>query len=174
MIIPLKVGILTASDRSSQGTREDESGLLLKSLVESISAEVVAYQVVPDDKPVLMKTLVHLADLFGCDLILTTGGTGLAPRDNTPEATRAVIEKEIPGIAEAIRAESFKKTPFAMLSRAMAGIRGRTLIINFPGSPNAVRDAFETLRPVLIHAVELVRGKVKDCQRMSPLLRSHS
>jgi molybdenum cofactor synthesis domain-containing protein len=176
MTIPLiKVGILTASDRSSRGERKDESGLLLKSLIEErLGAEVVAYRVVPDDKPVIQKVIVHMADLFFCDLILTTGGTGLGPRDVTPEATKELIEKEIPGISEAIRRQSMKKTKFAMLSRAVAGVRGKTLIINLPGSPNAVQEAFEVLEDVLVHAIELVHGEVQDCQKTLHLLSSHS
>lgn len=170
----IRVGILTASDRSSQGQRPDKSGPLLKSLVESLSMEVIAYHVFPDDEPVLKKALCHMADHFHCHLILTTGGTGLGPRDCTPEATRAIIEKEIPGISQAIREMSLRKTPFAMLSRAVAGIRGKTLIINLPGSPKAVEEAFETLKPVLKHALELIGGEVTDCPTSSHLSFSHS
>ena len=162
----LKAGIITASDRVSRGEREDKSGLLLKALLEEFPAEVIAYQVLPDEPQVIQKTLCYLADRFGCDLILTTGGTGLGPRDNTPEATKAVIEKEIPGIPEAIRQASFIKTKFAILSRAVAGMRGKTLIINLPGSPEAVQDAFEILKPILTHAVELIRGAVTDCREV--------
>ena len=160
----MKVGIITASDRSSRGQREDKSGLLLKSLIEALPAQNIAYQVLPDDKKLLKETLCHMADQSSCDLILTTGGTGLGPRDNTPEATREVIEKEIPGISQAIREQSYKKTPYAMLSRGLAGIRGQTIIINLPGSPEAVQDAFEILKPILRHAVALVRGEVSDCR----------
>jgi molybdenum cofactor synthesis domain-containing protein len=162
----VKAGIISASDRSARGEREDRSGLLLKSLLENFGVEVIAYQVLPDKKDTLKKALCHAADRFSCDLILTTGGTGLGPRDETPEATRQVIEKEIPGIVEAIRGAGQKKTPLAILSRAVAGIRGRTLIINLPGSPEGVQDAFETLKPILIHAVELVRGEVTDCEKV--------
>lgn len=174
MIIPFKVGIISASDRASRGEREDGSGTLLKSLIENLPAEVVAYQVLPDCQETLKKTLSHMADLFCCDLILTTGGTGLGPRDFTPEATREVIEKEIPGISEAIREQSMKKTGFAMLSRAVAGVRGKTLIINLPGSPSAVQDAFDVLKDVLIHAVNLIRGEVVDCRKSLHSLHSHS
>ena len=162
----LKAGIITASDRASRGEREDKSGFLLKSLLEELPAEVIAYQVLPDELQVLRKTLCHISDRFGCDLILTTGGTGLGPRDHTPEATRSVIEKEIPGISEALRQASLKKTKFAMLSRMVAGIRGKTLIINLPGSPEAVQDCFEILRPILTHAIGLLRGAVDDCQEV--------
>lgn len=165
MTLPIKAGILTASDRSAQGTRADESGTILKALVESLSIEVAAYQIRPDDVLLLQSALCQMADETQCQLILTTGGTGLSPRDNTPEATRAVIDKEIPGIAEAIREASLRKTPFAMLSRGVAGIRGKSLIINLPGSPKAVAEIFEVLRPVLRHAVELIQGEVSDCQK---------
>ena len=162
----LKAGIITASDRASRGEREDKSGLLLKSLLEELPAEVIAYRVVPDERELLKTILVHIADRLNCDLILTTGGTGLGPRDNTPEATKAVIEKEIPGIPEVLRRESVRKTKFAILSRMIAGIRGKTLIINLPGSPEAVRDCFEILRPILSHAIELLQGTVNDCQEV--------
>lgn len=172
--IPIKVGIITASDRASRGEREDESGLLLNSLVEALPAEVVAYRVVPDDLKILKKLLSYLADRFSCDLILTTGGTGLGPRDHTPEATKEVIEKEVPGIPETIRQASLKQTKFAMLSRATAGIRGKTLIINLPGSPEAVRHAFEILKPILGHAIQLLRGTVKDCREVKEEWKEHS
>ena len=155
----IKAGILTATDRFSKGEREDPNGILLKSLVDSLPAEVIAYRVVPDEKKTLIKALIHLTDLCACDLVLTAGGTGLGPRDNTPEATRQVIEKEIPGIMQAILEESLKWTPLAMLSRAVAGIRGKTLMINFPGSLDAIKDAFEVLRPILPHAIALLRNQ---------------
>lgn len=173
MITNIRAGIITASDRASRGEREDRSGPLLKSLLEAISIEVIAYQVLSDELEELKKVLCHVADRFACDLIFTTGGTGLGPRDNTPEATREVIEKEIPGIPQALLEAGLKKTRFAMLSRAVAGIRGKTLIINLPGNPEAVREAFKVLKPVLPHAVELVRGEVVDCQTLSHS-RSHS
>ena len=170
MILPIRSGVLTASDRSSQGLREDQSGQILKNLLETLPSEVVAYQIVRDDKVLLAKSLCDMCDLLLCNLILTTGGTGLAPSDTTPEATLEVIDKEVPGIAEAIRYEGIRKTPFAMLSRGIAGVRSKTLIVNFPGSPKAVRESFEVLRPVLLHAIELIRGGVQDCQpRLSQL-----
>ncbi len=176
MTIPLiKVGILTASDRCSRAEKKDESGLLLKSFIEErLGAEVIAYRVVPDDKEAIRKVIVHMADLFFCDLILTTGGTGLGPRDVTPEATKELIERETPGISEAIRQQSMKKTKFAMLSRAVAGVRGKTLIINLPGSPSAVQEAFEVLEDVLAHAVALIHGEISDCQKALHSLYSHS
>lgn len=176
MTTPLiKVGILVASDRSSRGERKDTSGVLLRALVEErLGAEVIAYRIVPDNKEIIQKVIVHMTDLFFCDLILTTGGTGLGPRDVTPEATKELIEKEIPGIQEAIRQQSMKKTKFAMLSRAVAGVRGKTLIINLPGSPNAVQEAFEVLEDILVHAVALIHGEVEDCSKALHLQHSHS
>lgn len=173
MTTNIRAGIITASDRAWRGEREDRSGPLLKSLLETISVEVIAYRVLSDELEGLKKILCHLTDRFACDLIFTTGGTGLGPRDNTPEATREIIEKEIPGIPQAILSAGLKKTKFAMLSRAVAGIRGKTLIINLPGNPEAVREAFEVLKPVLTHAVELIRGEVADCQTLSHSI-SHS
>ena len=163
--MPLKAAVLTASDRSFRGEREDQSGPILKELLQALPAQVIAYEIVPDDKRLIAETLRQWADTLECDLILTSGGTGLAPRDQTPEATREVIETEVPGIVYAICDESLKKTPMAMLSRAIAGVRGRTLIINLPGSPKAVREAFEVLKPVLPHAADLLRGEVRDCQK---------
>ena len=170
----LKVGILTASDRSHRGEREDKSGLLLKGLVVNSPADVVAYHVLPDEKEKIKKMLIHMTETFQCDLILTTGGTGRATRDVTPEATREILEREIPGIAEAVRAAGMQTKPTAMLSRGLAGVRGRTLIINLPGSPSGVVEAFAVIKPVLVHAVELIRGEVKDCQKLSSLPHSHS
>ena len=162
----IKAGIITASDRASKGEREDKSGLLLKDLLEGLPSEVIAYQVLPDEPEVLKKALCHIADRLGCDLILTTGGTGLGPRDHTPEVTRSVIEKEIPGIPEALRQASLKKTRFAMLLRMAAGVRQKTLIINLPGSPEAVVESFEILRPVLTHALQLIQGTAMDCKKV--------
>ena len=166
MIFCMKAGILTASDRCSRGERPDESGLLLKKLTEGLPAEVIAYKVFPDDKKVLKKALCHMADKLRCDFILTTGGTGLAPRDNMPEATREVIEKDIPGLQEMLRHKGSHKTRFAVLSRGVAGIRHKTLIMNLPGSPEAVRDSFEVLKDILPHAVELILGIRKDCREI--------
>ena len=174
MITPLRVGILTASDRSHRGEREDKSGRLLKRLAENISAEVIAYHVLPDEKDAIQKMLIHMADILHGDLILTTGGTGLAPRDVTPEATREILDREIPGIAEAIRAAGMSRKATAMLSRGLAGTRGKSLIINLPGSPHAVEEAFQVLLPILTHALELLRGEVSDCQKLSFLSHSHS
>ncbi len=166
MTLLTRTGILSASDRCAAGERKDESGLLLKTLAESLPSEVVAYQVVSDDPEPLQKVLLQMVDLFKCDLILTTGGTGLSPRDNTPEATQAVIEREIPGIAEAVRSAGLAKTKFAALSRGLAGLRGKTLIINLPGSPEAVLNSFEVLAPLLTHALDLVHGRIHDCKKI--------
>ena len=172
MISLFKIGILTASDRCSKGIRKDESGELLKELAGSLSAEVLAYEILPDDKVILKEALCKMAK--SCDLILTTGGTGLSPRDQTPEATREIIEKEIPGIPEALRASGSKKTPFAILSRGVAGIRGGALIINLPGNPQAVRDAFVILKPILPHMIDLMKGTVSDCPTSFHSLHLHS
>lgn len=153
----IKAAVLTASDRCSRGERQDKSGALLKSMLEKLPAQVIHTQVLPDDTQDLREAMIFMSDELGCDLILTTGGTGLSPRDQTPEATRQVIEREIPGIAEAIRQESIKKKPVAMLSRGVAGVRGRTLIVNLPGSPRAAQETFRILKPVLNHAIELIK-----------------
>lgn len=153
----MRFGILTVSDRSSAGEREDLSGPLLRQLVEDQGWQVVREGVVPDEIEEIKAALIAWAGSGEIDVILTTGGTGFAPRDVTPEATLAVIERSTPGLVEAIRAESLKVTPHAMLSRAAAGIRGRVLIINFPGSPKAVRENFAVVQPVLPHAVELLQ-----------------
>jgi len=154
----LKVGIVTANDQFSQGTKIDKSGLLLISLIEALPAEVVAYKISGDDKESLKKTLCHMADLFLCDLILTTGGIGLGSHDYAPDATREIIDKEIPGIAEAMRAGTIKKSQFAMLSRGVAGVRGKTLMINFPENPGDVQEAFEVVQPILKPFVEMIRN----------------
>ena len=153
----LRIGILTSSDRSSRGERPDLSGPALAEIVKSQGWTVSRAIVLPDDLNSLKETLSAWADADDLDVILTTGGTGFAPRDVIPEATRQVIEREAPGLAEAMRAESLKFTPHAMLSRALAGIRGKTIIINFPGSPKAAVENFQVVLPVLEHAVELLR-----------------
>lgn len=158
----LKFGILTVSDRCSRGEAEDKSGPAIREIVSPLG-EVTAYRVVPDEKEQIGAALTEFADVLGCDFVFTTGGTGFAPRDVTPEATKAVIEKEVPGIPEAIRAESLKITPKAMLSRAVAGIRGKTLIVNLPGSPKAVRESLAVVLPVLEHAKETLSGETISC-----------
>jgi molybdopterin adenylyltransferase len=154
----ITVGILTVSDRGARGEYEDRSGPLLAALIAERSSWAVERQgIVPDDQATIADTLREWCDA-GVQLILTTGGTGFAPHDITPEATRAVIEREAPGIAEALRAESLKVTRHAMLSRGVAGIRGETLIINLPGNPKAIHENMDVLLPVLPHALELLLG----------------
>ena len=155
----IRLGILTLSDRSARGERPDESGPLIAQIVSArLGAQVETRDVLPDDLEAIERTLRHWADTLQLDLVLTTGGTGFAPRDVTPEATRAVVEREAPGLAEAMRAESLRVTPHAMLSRAVCGIRGRTLIVNLPGSPKAVRESLAVILPVLPHAIALLQG----------------
>lgn len=159
-----RVAILTVSDRSAQGVRADQSGDVIRTIIgEALAAEIVAYQIVPDERPAIEAALRAWADDGIADLILTTGGTGLAPRDVTPEATRAVIEREVPGIPEAMRARSLQVTPFAMLSRMVAGTRGRSLIINLPGSPKGVRENLEVVLPALGHGLDKLMGDPNDC-----------
>ncbi len=159
-----RVAILTVSDRSAQGVRDDQSGAVIRELITaSMQAELVAYRVVPDEQPVIEAALCDWADGNVADLILTTGGTGLAPRDVTPEATRAVIEREVPGIPEAMRAASLTVTPYAMLSRMAAGTRGRCLIINLPGSPKGVRENLTVVLPALAHGLDKLLGDPNDC-----------
>lgn len=156
----IKIGILTMSDKGSRGERIDESGRLIKELTVEIG-DVILYDVIPDEKELIKKKLIEYAEKV--DLIFTTGGTGLSPRDVTPEATLEVIDRIIPGIAEAMRLEGLKKTPRAMLSRAVAGVRGNTLIINLPGSPKAVVEDLGVILPVIVHAIEKIKGDPSEC-----------
>ncbi len=157
------VGILTISDKGSRGEREDESGAVIREMITEIGAQVTHYEIIPDEKDAIGGKLIGWADQSKMDLILTTGGTGLGPRDVTPEATGVVIEKLVPGISEAMRAESIRITPHGMLSRGISGILRKTLIINLPGSPKAVRECLEAILPALPHAVETVRGEAFEC-----------
>ena len=158
----MKIGIVCVSDRCFAGVCEDHSGPAIAECVKTLCAEPV-YRLVPDDKEKIADALLELTDQCGADVVFTTGGTGFAPRDVTPEATKAVIEKEAPGVAEAIRAKSLEITPRAMLSRAVSGIRGKTLIVNLPGSPKAVRECIDVVLPVLPHAVETLSGNTQSC-----------
>ncbi len=162
MATSIPTGILTVSDRGTAGTYEDRSGPVIRELVtERLGATIQQNAIVPDEIPIIRDTLLDWADNHKLNLILTTGGTGFAPRDVTPEATRLVIEKEAPGLVFAMLRDSLAVTPHAMLSRMVAGIRGQCLIINFPGSPKAVKENLETILPALPHALELLRDDPK-------------
>ncbi len=158
-----KVAIITISDRGAKGLREDTSGPLIKEMIKNLPGEVIHYEIVPDEKEKIVEVLKRNADELLADLILTTGGTGVSPRDVTPEATLEVIEKEVPGFSEAMRAESLKKTPHAMISRAVCGIRGRSLIVNLPGSPKGVRENLTVILPALPHALSKIKGDPSEC-----------
>jgi molybdopterin adenylyltransferase len=156
------IGVLTLSDKGSRGEREDVSGVLVGEMVRSLGL-VARYQIIPDDVETIVLTLCRWSDEVGLDLIITTGGTGLTPRDVTPQATSRVLDYEIPGMAEAMRAASLKKTPHAMLSRALVGVRSNSLIVNLPGSPKAAKENLEVLMPALAHALAKLKGDPSDC-----------
>lgn len=157
-----QVGILTVSDKGWRGERDDRSGPAIRDCLSSLDSRVVKYQVIPDEVDIIAARLKEWADEGNVDLVLTTGGTGLTRRDVTPEATLAVVDKVAPGFAEAMRAKSCQITPAAMLSRAVAGVRGECLIINLPGSPKAVRECLEVLLPAIPHAMEMLKGEVTE------------
>lgn len=159
----LRAGILTVSDRSAQGKRLDASGPALADTLGAHNVEVAWTAVCPDDTEEIRRILVLWADENSADLILTTGGTGVSPRDVTPEATLSVVTRTVPGMAEAMRAASMKKTPHAMISRAVVGIRGRTLIVNLPGSPKGAIENLEAILPAIPHAVAKIQGDPSDC-----------
>lgn len=161
----MRVAIITASDSGAAGARKDESGPLIQKIVEELGAKVVSYCLLPDEKEQLSEEMRRIADNKTADLILTTGGTGFAKRDCTPEATLAVVERQTPGIPEAMRAYSMQFTGRAMLSRAAAGIRKETLIVNLPGSPKAVQETVAYIFPHLVHGVEILTGTAHDCAR---------
>jgi len=159
-----RIAVVTVSDRATHGEREDRSGPAVRQELErALDCRIVAMEVIPDEHDIIEETLVRLCDDLSCDLIVTTGGTGLSPRDVTPEATQRVIDREIPGMAEAMRAAGLAHTPHAMLSRAVCGQRDRTIIVNLSGSPHAVREQIEVLLPVLPHALETAAGRTQDC-----------
>jgi molybdopterin adenylyltransferase len=157
----MTVAVLTLSDKGSKGDREDASGPLIRDMMKKMNADVLHYDILPDEKDLIKQKLIQYAGQV--DLILTTGGTGLSPRDVTPDATLEVIEKEVPGIAEAMRLEGLKKTSRAMLSRAVAGVREKSLIINLPGSPKAVREGLSAILDVIPHAIEKIKGDPSEC-----------
>ena len=159
----ITVAVLTMSDKGSKGEREDVSGPLIQDLLKNINAEIKYYEILPDEKELIKKKLIEYSKKV--DLILTTGGTGLSPRDVTPEATLEVIDRQVPGIAEAMRSEGLKKTSRAMLSRAVAGVKERSLIINLPGSPKAVKENLEIILDVIPHAIEKIKGDTSECAR---------
>lgn len=160
----IRTAVITISDKGSRGERKDLSGPVIKEMMEAAGAEIVYEEIIADEKAEIKNSLVQIADHNKADLILTTGGTGFAKRDITPEATMEVIEKEVPGIPEKIRAETAKITAQAFLSRARAGIRKDTLIINFPGSPKAVRECLEAVLDIIPHGVKILKGEITEHQ----------
>ncbi len=159
----LGAGVLTLSDKASRGERIDESGRLAAEMLEGEGFTILRQEIVPDDRPKIIETLQEWVDNVGLSLIVTSGGTGVSPTDVTPQAMEEVLDYEVPGFAEAMRAESLKKTPHAMISRAMAGVRGTCLIINLPGSPRGVRENLSVILPALKHAVLKLNGDTSDC-----------
>jgi len=162
-----RAAILTISDKGFKGEREDRSGPVLKEMLAKAGFSIAEFEVLPDDQPLLEQRLRHLADDSCLDLVVTTGGTGVSPRDVTPDATLAVIDRQVPGMAEAMRATSLPKTPHAMLSRAVVGIRGQTLIINLPGSVRGAQENMEVLLPALEHALAKIQGDPSECGDLS-------
>ena len=158
-MIELRAVVITVSDRCARGEQEDKSGQALVGLLREMNAEIVAAEILSDDLEPLINKLRAYMDQSDVNLVVTTGGTGVAPRDNTPEATRAVIEREVPGLAEAMRIETMKQTPTAIISRAVCGIRSGALIVNLPGSPAGVRECFAVIQPVLRHTIALLAGR---------------
>jgi len=162
----IRAAILTISDSSSMGIRVDESGRVLKRLVLALPGSVELADIVADEIEQIQEKLCHYADDLGLDLVVTTGGTGISQRDVTPEATVPLLDKQLPGLPEAMRAAGIQKTPYAMLTRGVAGIRGGCVIVNLPGSPRAVQENFEAIRPVLKHMIEKCQGDTRPCARI--------
>jgi molybdenum cofactor synthesis domain-containing protein len=156
-------GVITVSDKGSRGEREDRSGQEIVSMLKDIGVNIAHSTIIPDEKDKIREILIDCTDRMKLDLIITTGGTGVSPRDLTPDATLEVIDKEVPGMAEAMRRVSAAITPHAMISRAVVGIRGKSLIVNLPGSPKAVRENLTVILPALKHAVEKIRGDDAEC-----------
>ena len=159
----MRVGVITTSDKGYRGERDDASGDVIREMVVGLGAEVSFSTVVPDEQAEIKKALIQGVDEMELDLIITTGGTGVSPRDVTPDATREVIEREIPGFGEAMRMAGLKKTPHAMISRAVCGVRGNTLIVNLPGSPKAVREGLEVILPAIPHTIAKIQGDPEEC-----------
>nr|WP_097026472.1 MogA/MoaB family molybdenum cofactor biosynthesis protein [Clostridium peptidivorans] len=161
----MRAGIITVSDKGSRGEREDVTGKVLKEMLIKEDYEICHYNIVPDEIDQISNEIVHCCYELDIDLILTNGGTGFAKRDVTPEATLKVIDKQVPGISEAMRMESFKITPRAILTRGVAGIRGNTLIINLPGSPKGASENLQVVLPALKHGIEVLKGEASECAR---------
>ncbi|OPL15844.1 MAG: molybdenum cofactor biosynthesis protein [delta proteobacterium MLS_D] len=159
----MSAGVITVSDRGARGERKDLSGQVVRELLESLPAEVRAYRIVADEKEEIAGVIIQFVDNEKLDIVVTTGGTGVSPRDVTPDATISVIDRDIPGMAEVMRLESLKKTPHAMISRAVVGIRGSSLIINLPGSPRGASENLAAIMPALKHAVDKIKGDPSDC-----------
>jgi len=160
--IMFNAGILTISDKGSRGQRHDESSQVIRKSLSRFDSSVARYEIIPDEADVIRQRLAEWADAGDVDIIITTGGTGLSQRDVTPEATLAIVDKVVPGFAEAMRIKTFSATPTAILSRATAGVRGKCLIINLPGSPKAVRECLEVVLPAIPHAIEIIKGEVTE------------
>jgi molybdopterin adenylyltransferase len=161
--IDITVAVLTLSDKGSKGERKDDSGLLIQEMLKDIKAEIKYYDILPDEKQRIKEKLIEYSSRV--DLILTTGGTGLSPRDVTPEATLEILDRQVPGIAEAMRSEGLNITKRAMLSRSVAGVRGRSLIVNLPGSPKAVKESLSIIIDVIPHAIQKIKGDISECAR---------
>lgn len=159
----ITAGVITVSDKGSRGEREDVSGKEIMRLVKEIPAVVIEYEIIPDETDIISHKLMDLIDEKKIDLVITTGGTGVSPRDVTPDATLGIIEKEIPGMAEAMRRESSAKTPYGMISRAVVGIRKQSLIVNLPGSPRGAKENFSAILPALKHTIDKIKGDETDC-----------